>query len=142
MIEISEASRVYVDSNVFIYFIEKSEKFFVQVSSLFEHAEKVGARLMTSELTIAECIYKPAQDGDRKAVNAYEALFEQSDDIEIVALDGALAKRAALAGGLLGLKLIDAIHYVSALDAGCDFFITADAAFKSTPKMKVLRLAA
>ena len=142
MIEIGEASRVYVDANIFIYYIEKSEKFFDQVSSLFEHVENVGARLVTSEITIAVCVYKPAQDGDGKAVSAYEKLFEQSDDIEIVVLDGAIAKRAALVGGAFGLKLVDAIHFTAALETGCDFFVTADASFKSTPAMKVLRLAA
>jgi predicted nucleic acid-binding protein len=142
MDEISEESRVYVDNNIFVYFLESLPSFFEAAQSFFAHADAVGARLVTSEFTLAECLYQPSRNDDLPLVSEYELLIEQSGDVELIALDGALAKRASFAGGKLGLKLADAIHYISALEAGCDFFVTADAAFKSGPAMKVLRLAA
>jgi len=43
-------------------------------------------------------------------------------------------------GGKLNLKLIDSIHYFSAINTGCRYFITNDTQFKSTPEMQVLYL--
>jgi predicted nucleic acid-binding protein len=141
MDKISGSSVVYIDTNIFVYFVEATPSFFQKVKELFEHVASVGARLITSEITLAECIYRPSQDHDAALVSIYEMLFEQSGEIDLVPLDGALAKRAAVAGGGVGLKLIDAIHYMSALEAGCDFFVTSDSAFRSGPKMAVLRVA-
>ena len=141
MDKIAGSSVVYIDTNIFVYFVEAAPNFFQKVKELFEHVAAVGARLVTSEITLAECIYRPSQDHDAPLVSVYEMLFEQSGEIDLVALDGALAKRAAVAGGGVGLKLIDAIHYMSALESGCDFFVTSDSAFRSGPKMAVLRVA-
>ena len=142
MNEISRESRVYVDSNIFIYFVELNTEYFEKAEEFFEHIDSVGARLFTNEYTLAECIYQPSREGNFSLVEKYELLFEKEDEVQLLNLDGAIAKRAAFVGGNLGLKLADAIHFVSALEAGCDFFVTADAAFKSGPAMKVLRLAA
>jgi predicted nucleic acid-binding protein len=142
MDEISGNSRVYVDSNIFIYFLESIPGFFEPAQAFFLRVDASGARLVTNEFTLAECIYQPSRNDNPQLVSEYEILLEQSGDVELTALDGALVKRAAAAGGAIGLKLADAIHFVAALEAGCDFFVTADAAFKSGPAMKVLRLAA
>jgi predicted nucleic acid-binding protein len=142
MNEISSASRVYVDSNIFIYFLELNPEYFIKAQEFFDHIDAVGARLLTNEYTLAECIYQPSRSANFSLVAMYESLFEKEGEVELLGLDGALAKRAAFVGGDLGLKLADAIHFMSALEAGCDFFVTADTAFKSGPAMKVLRLAA
>jgi predicted nucleic acid-binding protein len=142
MDNIQRSSSVYIDTNVFIYYIEASPIFFERAREIFERIDSVGARAVTSEVTLAECVYKPAQDGDTGLVGLYESLFEASGDVEMVPLDGGIAKRAGLRGGELGFKLIDAIHYLSALEAGCDLFVTSDARFKSGPALKVLRIEA
>jgi predicted nucleic acid-binding protein len=142
MSDFEKGSLVYIDSNIFIYFIEMTPGFLPLVKNLFAQMAKSGATAVTSQLTLAECIYQPSRNEDPELVLLYESLFEKSGDVEMLALDGALLKRAALNGGALGLKLLDAIHFISALEAGCDFFVTADSAFKSGPAMKVLRLAA
>ncbi len=142
MDEVTGSSVVYIDTNIFVYFVEASPIFFEEVKKIFEHIDAVGSRIVTSEITLAECIYKPSQDRDLPLVGIYEMLFEKSGDIGSIALNGAVAKRASLLGGGLGLKLIDAIHYLSALEAGCDFFVTSDSAFKSGPEMSVMRVVA
>jgi predicted nucleic acid-binding protein len=142
MNEISSASRVYIDSNIFIYFLELNPAYFSKAQELFDHIDAVGAPLFTNEYTLAECIYQPSRDSNFLLVAKYESLFEREGEVQLLSLDGALAKRASFSGGKLGLKLADAIHYISALEAGCDIFVTADTAFKSGPAMKVLRLAA
>jgi predicted nucleic acid-binding protein len=140
MAELTDASSVYIDTNIFVYWVEAVEPFFQNVRELFEGIGEAGCRVVTSEITVAECIYKPARDGDDALIALYERLFEQSGDIDLAALDGAIVKKAAKNGGILGLKLIDAVHYLTALENGCDLFVTSDERFKSGPAMRVLRI--
>lgn len=139
MNEMVLGSRVYVDANVIIYFVEFNPQFTKKANDMFANVDRVGAFLLTNEITIAECLYRPAKHGDRKALLAYERFFN-SGEIEITPLDGSLARRAALNGGGLALKLIDAIHYFAAIETHCDFFATADGMFKSSPEMEILRI--
>lgn len=139
MNKFKSGARAYIDANIFIYFMEGDDAFVQKAADLFARLGDAEAELTTNELTCAECLYKPAKDGNQKAIDAYEQLFS-SGEIDLLPLDGVLAKTAAMHGGALGLKLPDAIHYLCALEAGCDYFITADAQFKSGPKMKVVGL--
>jgi predicted nucleic acid-binding protein len=140
MNDIEAASRVYVDTSIFVYFIEATPNFHPKAKALFERIDTMGASIWTSELTVAECMYKPAQDKNAALLAIYETLFEKTGGIELLALDGAVAKRAALRGGELGLRLIDAIHYLTALEQGCDIFVTSDKNFKSGPRMRVITM--
>ena len=176
------ASRIYVDSNIWVYFIEANPEFVEKVRRLFAAAQEAGAQLFTSELAPVACVGQfsrfcqahrevrgpraaldralpgalaalsiyvtrptsrmPVHTGGRRQRSgalAYARLFD-SGEIEITPLDGGLAKRAAVNGGQLGLKLIDAIHYMSALEWACDIFLTSDSAFKSGPMTEVIMI--
>lgn len=139
MIELKPAARIYVDTNIWIYYVEANPAFLPKVVAAFVKANDAQARLVTSELAIAECLLRPARQDDRTLVALYERFFAEGD-IEIVGLDGALARRAALSGGPLGLKLIDAIHYLSAREGNCGYFLTGDGRFKSGAGMTVIGL--
>ena len=138
--DLTSGNKVYVDSNMFIYQFENIVGFAERVALRFSEVAKQGGRLLTSELTVAECCYKPASDNNALLLSAYEEFFEQSGEVELVSLSGGVVKRAALVGASVGLKLLDAIHYVSALDVGCTYFLTGDKAFKSDPQLRVILL--
>jgi predicted nucleic acid-binding protein len=139
MIELDQTSRIYVDTNIWIYYIEAKPDLWPRVDAFFEKAEAARAALVTNEIAIAECLVKPSRQGEHQIVDLYETFFA-SGEIEITALNGELARRAALATGTLGLKLIDAIHYLSALEADCNYLLTADGHFKSGPRLQVISI--
>lgn len=138
-IEFPAEARIYVDTNIWIYFLEGHPAFAPKVQAIFLAARSADATLHTSEIAIAECLIKPARDGNEDQISAYDVLFGDAD-ITILAIDGSLARRAALAAGALGLKLIDAMHYVSAREASCSHFLTADGRFKSGAGLTVIGL--
>lgn len=140
MHRIGPSALVYIDSNVFIYFVEGEERLFAKANAFFAYVDLIGARLATSEMTLAECLYKPAQEQNTTLVETYANLIEQNDEILKIELTGHLAKQAGLIGGSIGLKLMDAVHYVSALQSGCDFLVTADTQFRSGPALTVVGL--
>ena len=138
-IEFPANSKIYVDTNLWIYFLEDHPAFAPKVRALFLAADRASCLLCANEIALAECLIRPARERDERRIAAYHTLFDEGA-IEMLPLDGDLARRAAIAAGSLGLKLIDAIHYVSAREAGCRFFLTLDARFKSSPGLTVIGL--
>ena len=76
-------SKLYVDTNVFIYSIEGEAKkkkaieyFFMSVSS------KINT-IVTSELTIAECLIKPIRDGNIDLENLYLDILTDDENIDL-----------------------------------------------------------
>lgn len=138
-IDFDQSTRVYIDTNIWIYYIEAHPIFYEKIDGIFEKADLAGATLVTSEIAVTECLVRPSRQGEAKTIQLYDAFFEESG-VEFVKLDGGLARRAALATGALGLKLIDAIHYVSAREAGCNFILTRDGKFKSDAEIVVVGL--
>jgi predicted nucleic acid-binding protein len=137
MIGISAQTVIYVDTNILVYYVDGLSSLTPKAIALLDEARELGARLVTSELTVAECIYKWHRERNLARVAVYQDLF-RSDFVELYPVTGDLAIRAAQEGGELGLKLIDAIHYMSALEAGCDVFVTADRKFRSTQYLEVV----
>ncbi len=137
MTGVSTQSVIYVDTNVLVYYVDGLSDLTPRATAFLNTARADGARLVTSELTIAECVYKWYRDRNPARVAIYHDLF-RSRFIEVYPLTGDLAIRAAEEGGALGLKLLDAIHYMSAIEAGCDVFVTADRKFRSTRYLEVV----
>jgi predicted nucleic acid-binding protein len=136
--DLSHVRAAYVDANVFIYYVEAMPGYFEAAKRLFNRFSEQGTTIVTSELTIAECIYHPARDGHVALIKLYEQTFRERDDFRLARLNGDIARKAALRAGHLGLKLIDAIHYMSAIEADCQVFVTNDRKFKSGPAMQIL----
>jgi predicted nucleic acid-binding protein len=141
MLDLAGARRVYIDTDVWIYLIEGNPDHVAHARALFLALGAAGAPAVTNELTVAECLTKLARDADEATIADYDRLFG-SGEVELTALDGGLARRAAMVAGKLGLKLVDAIHYVAALEAECSLLVTGDRRFRSGPVMQVVHLGA
>lgn len=139
VIDVNPQDGVYLDSNIFTYLVEGERRYVDAATRVFEQLARAGATAVTSEITVAECLWAPAKAGARSIFARYEAIFA-SGDIVLAPLDGVLAHRAAVHGGRIGLKLIDAIHHVSAVDSGCRFLVSNDRHYRSTADLTVLTL--
>ncbi len=64
-------SRIFWDTNLFIYLFEGSAAFGGQVASLREKMLRRGDRLVTSTLTLGEVLVKPIKEGDTKLLKEY-----------------------------------------------------------------------
>lgn len=135
----SEGSvKVYLDTNIFIAAYESSgarSDHAFWILSAIEQGEIHG---VTSELTLAELIPGPAEDGDDELVEAYKQLLSDGPNMEVrpVTRD-TLIESALLRIGRPGFKLPDAIHCATALRAACAAIITDD---RRMPKNMGLRI--
>jgi len=117
-------SRVFWDTNLFIYLWEDFGKLSTQVLTLRNRMLTRGDELLTSAITLGEILVKPIQKQDAKAVAYYQKL------IATTAAVIPFEEKAALAYARLradrSLRPPDTIQLACAATAGVDLFITND----------------
>ncbi|UVC09648.1 type II toxin-antitoxin system VapC family toxin [Rhizobium sp. TH2] len=140
MIDIEGVAVAYVDTNIFIYFVESSSTLGERARAWIDALRHADIPLVVSRLTLLECLYGPAKHGDEELISAYRNLLEDASIVEMQELEHHILKDAAMKGGKLGLKLQDSIHYFTALHCHCDLLLTNDARFRSTGSMRVMSI--
>jgi predicted nucleic acid-binding protein len=106
--DVSNASRIYADSNTLIYLVEGSPEFLPFAEKLFRYAGEQGIALVTSEITIAECLHGAHRQGSEALAEEYREVFRDLDVFRLVPIVREILERAAKIGAEQKLKLIDA----------------------------------
>jgi predicted nucleic acid-binding protein len=75
-----------------------------------------------------------------KMIAIRNALFYQAALFMLVPVEGERLEDAARIGASQGLKLIDAIHLLAAIETECDIFITNDGRFRSSHGAQVVQI--
>lgn len=118
-------SRVFWDTNLFIYLFESFGPLSKQVASLRSRMNARNDYLVTSAMTLGEILVKPNQSGDASAVSYYRKLITST--ATVVPFDENAAAVYARIRTDRSLKPPDAIQLACAASAGVDLFITNDA---------------
>lgn len=137
---IARAKRIYLDSNICIYFVEGTPDRQSASRRVFELAEQANVPLITSELALAECLFGAYKQGNEALASHYRDILQDSAAITLIPIDTALLDLAAQIGPQSGLKLVDAIHAATALGTGCDVFVTNDVRIRSLKDLEVVQL--
>ena len=126
-----QGRRVYIDANVFVYFLEKHEQYFEVVLPFFQLFSQGLSLAYTGDAAVAEVLYKPYQADDLFRVNEFKAFFGDEEFMTVLPHTTKVFELTAEIAPKQKMKLIDALHYSTALMAGCQFILTNDAGFKS-----------
>lgn len=118
-------SRIFFDTNLFIYLLEDSGERGARVSSIVERLSERGDDLLTSALTLAEVLVKPASVGDTVWAERYEKLLN-TPGVSVLSFDRSCARIYAQIRQDKSVKPPDAIQLACAASARCDLFITND----------------
>jgi predicted nucleic acid-binding protein len=118
-------SRIFFDTNLFIYLLENSGERGSKVSGILERISGRRDELLTSTLTLAEVLVKPLSVGDIVWADRYEKLLN-TPGVSLLAFDRASARIYAQLRQDKTLKPPDAIQLACAANAKCDLFITND----------------
>jgi|PlaIllAssembly_1097288.scaffolds.fasta_scaffold1327707_2 predicted nucleic acid-binding protein len=132
--------RVYMDTNIFIYFLEQSEGYFECVAPIIEACEAGKFIGYTGDVAVAETMIQPYRENNLSLVANFKAFFATENFLSIQSHDAAIFDLAAQLRAKRGMKLIDALHYATALKSGCAFFLSNDSGIKSDDQMEVIAI--
>ncbi len=117
-------SRVFWDTNLFIYLLEGQGSLAKRVTALRQSMLSRGDQLITSALTLGEVLVKPLERGDLELARKYEEAILATS--LLIPLDAMAARIYALLRGDRSLRAPDAIQLACAAGARVDLFITND----------------
>jgi predicted nucleic acid-binding protein len=117
-------SRVFWDTNIFIYLFEDYGKLSERAAGLRARMLTRGDQLLTSSLTLGEVLVKPLEKGDRVLCAAYEEAILTTS--LMIAFDTKAAKIYASLRRDRALRPPDTIQLACAAAAGTDLFVTND----------------
>jgi len=117
-------SRIFWDSNLFIYLFENNPEFSQMVEDLWKKMLERRDQLLTSTLTMGEILVKPTSLGDDSLCNRYERIL--SNTAVIVPFDLKVSRRYATIRSTTSIKGPDAVQLACASEAGVDLFVTND----------------
>lgn len=123
MIEPNGTSRIYLDTNIFIYAIQGDVQISGPLQELFSLLRAKKGTAVTSELTLAE-VLSGARDIDRRNylnLIVWSGVFDLRPVSRDILMETADYRKAA------GMpKLPDAIHAVTAIRSGCHTILSRD----------------
>ena len=117
-------SRVFWDTNLFIYLIEGSGDRTRQVLGLYVRMRDRGDSLFTSALTVGEVLVKPVERNNDDLRRRYEQAL--SSGATVLPFDIGAASHYAEIRQDRSIRPPDAIQLACAASAGMDLFITND----------------
>ena len=117
-------SRIFWDTNLFVYLLEGGGEAAERVASLRNRMIERKDELVTSALTLGEVLVKPMEAGDQTLVRDYEQAI--TTGATVVPFDHATAGLFAAIRRDRSIRPPDAIQLACASAARVDMFITND----------------
>ena len=117
-------SRVFWDTNLFVYLVEEKGARAESVAALRQRMIERGDELLTSALTLGELLVKPVEMGDDELRDRYVRAMEEG--VAVLPFDARAAPRFAAIRRDRSIRAPDAIQLACAAAAGTDLFITND----------------
>lgn len=135
-----QGKRVYLDTNAFIYFLDKHDLYFDVVLPFFQLFNSGLSFAYTGDAAVAETMYKPYERNDIVAINEFKAFFANDELMTVLPHTTKIFELTAELAPKQKMKLIDALHYSTALSANCHFILTNDRGFVSNDRIEIIRI--
>ncbi|SDR25248.1 Predicted nucleic acid-binding protein, contains PIN domain [Rhizobiales bacterium GAS113] len=131
------ALRVYVDTNVLIRGMERTDAGAGEAARLTGLAELGKLRLVTSELTLSELLVGPIGRRDHLLETAYLDLLTLELLIELVPVSREVLIEAAHIRARSAAPLADCLHVATARLAGCGLIVSYDRRLRELSDLEV-----
>lgn len=132
--------RVYLDSNIFIYFLDRNPVYFPLVAPILEAIDGGRITAVTGDAAVAQVMVRPYQTSDPALIAGIKSFFGAAGFLSVLSHDAAAFDLAAHLRARHGMKFIDALHVATAINAECRFLIANDGDFRSQAAIEVVTL--
>ena len=127
---------MYLDTNIFIVAFETTGVACGHAWRVLDAVEKGDIDTVTSELSLAELLSKPPNDGPAY-IQRYQEIITSRAGLAVLPVDrGVLVEAARIRRESASVRLPDAIHLASAILSRSTHFLTSDLRLRgSAPRM-------
>ena len=138
-LNIPASSRLYVDTSIVIYSVEKFPEYLPLLEPMWLSLQAGEIEIISSDLIFMETLVIPLRNTDTFLINAYEQLL-LSSEMQLIPINQSVLRQAATLRATTNLKTPDAIHAATALSVNCTQFITNDKGFRNVSGLPVIVL--
>ena len=131
---------MFLDTVPIIYYVEDVAPYRRMIDYVVKRVMGGSLGLVTSSITLAECLVHPLRRGDVALANRFRMAISRGMNTRYVGVDP-VVEQAALLRARHNLSLTDALQVASAIAEGCDAFLTNDRDLARLPGLRVLVLA-
>ncbi|BBD64825.1 PilT protein domain protein [Nostoc commune NIES-4072] len=133
---LANVSRLFLDTAPVIYFVERNPQFVDLVDPIFERLS-ADITAVVSGITLSECLVGAIRLELADLEQAFVDVLQQ-EQVVFVEINAAIAREAARIRVRYNLQLPDALQVAVAIIAGCEAFLTNDAALKRVTEFRVV----
>ncbi|MBV8425909.1 MAG: type II toxin-antitoxin system VapC family toxin [Hyphomicrobiales bacterium] len=118
--------RVYLDANVLVRGMERTDTGAGEVGRLIEFAGRNRLELVTSELTLSEVLVGPIRVGDDHLVAAYLDLLTDDSVCKLLPVTRDILIESSQIRARSSARLADSVHVATAKLSGCRLIVSYD----------------
>ena len=132
--------RVYIDANYLIYFLDRAESYFDIVAPIFQACDHSDFLGFTGDAAVCEVMVHPYRNKSPSEIARGKSLFSRPGFLTVLRHDADTFDLTAQIRAGSNMRFLDALHYATALQAGCKYLLTNDHDFKSTVTLEVISI--
>jgi predicted nucleic acid-binding protein len=138
LIDEVRGQRIFIDTAVFIYFIERDPRYLDTVKPVFVEIDTGNVDAITSTITLLEVLVLPFRKGNQALVEKYRNLILNSDHLTAYEVFHEVSVLASRLRAGYSIRTPDAIQMAVGILYGAQAFLTNDAELKQVKDIKVL----
>ncbi|MBC8163903.1 MAG: type II toxin-antitoxin system VapC family toxin [Roseiflexaceae bacterium] len=132
--------QIAFDTAPLIYFVERHPVYFDRMLLIMRYVDRGLIAGVASTVALAEVLVQPLRAENTTLAERYETVLAESYSFRLETLTTTAARRAGDLRARYNLRTPDALHVATAIEAGCDAFLTNDAGIKRVSEINVLVL--
>lgn len=133
-------TRLGFDTAPVIYFVEANPKYDALVTEIFQRVTNGALLGTTSVITLSEVLVQPILHQHALLQQEYRDLLLLGLNFTTLAVSATIAERAAELRARYRLRTPDALQIATALEAGCEAFLSNDVGLRRVTELRVLLL--
>jgi predicted nucleic acid-binding protein len=137
---LSSIHQLAFDTAPIIYFVEKHPIYFERMQFVMEYVDDGLITGVVSVMLLAEVLVQPIKTGNHELAHGYESVLMGSRSFRVESIVATTARLAAELRAGYNLRTPDALHLATAIDTGCDAFLTNDLGLKRVTEIPILVL--
>ena len=138
--ELANIQRLYIETAPLIYYVEENPTYIAKMDVVINMVEAAPIVAVSSVIVLTEVLPQPIKLANTTLEQEYGNILLHSGGFELLPVTTQIAEVAARLRARYNLRTPDALHVATAIDSGCDAFLTNDAAIKRVTDIAILIL--